>query len=98
MTPIPIHVLRKLIKIVVLLASISCRTAPAEPIGAPATSASSANTADIAPPVQTTRWSAPVGHRQPRVRDVPSENASDIGRISDEDRAIDRRLIICRGC
>jgi hypothetical protein len=41
---------------------------------------------------------APVGHRQPHVRDVPSENASDLEHIGEEDAAVDRKLNICRGC
>ncbi len=40
---------------------------------------------------------APVGHRQPRVGDVPSQNPSDLERLTGED-AVDRKLIICRGC
>jgi hypothetical protein len=39
---------------------------------------------------------APVGHRQPRASDVPSEKNSG---ISKEDAALDRRIkSICRGC
>jgi hypothetical protein len=41
---------------------------------------------------------APIGHRQPAARDVPSENPGDIERIGEEDLAIDRKLTICRGC
>jgi hypothetical protein len=39
---------------------------------------------------------APVGHRQPRANDVPSED--NLGRRSPEDEAIDRKLRICRDC
>jgi hypothetical protein len=44
---------------------------------------------------------APVGHRQPRASDVPSENSSssDIDHISAEDAEVDRKINnICRGC
>jgi hypothetical protein len=44
---------------------------------------------------------APVGHRQPRVSDVPSEkNLSDPNDpLSKENRALDRKIkSICRGC
>jgi len=42
--------------------------------------------------------SAPVGHRQPNARDVPSANPSDLEQLSAEDAAVDRKLNICRGC
>ena len=45
--------------------------------------------------------SAPVGHRQPRATDVPSENpaSGDLEQISPEDAALDRKINnICRGC
>jgi hypothetical protein len=41
---------------------------------------------------------APVGHRQPKMRDVLFENPSDLERRSEEDIKIDRKLMICRGC
>ena len=41
---------------------------------------------------------APVGHRQPRARDVPSQSPGDLERLTEEDAAVDRKLIICRGC
>ena len=41
---------------------------------------------------------APVGHRQPRARDVPSEDPNNLEQISTEDAAIDRKLVICRRC
>jgi hypothetical protein len=43
-------------------------------------------------------WEAPVGHRQPRARDVPSGVQDNYGVRSPEDEAIDRKLRICRGC
>jgi hypothetical protein len=49
---------------------------------------------------QNTRMSgdAPVGHHQPRARNVSSQNPSDLERLTEEDAAVDRKLIICRGC
>jgi hypothetical protein len=41
---------------------------------------------------------APVGHRQPHTRDVPSENARDLEHVDEENAAVDRKLNICRGC
>ena len=41
---------------------------------------------------------APMGHRQPHIRDVASEEAAAIERIDPESTALDRRLRICRGC
>ena len=43
---------------------------------------------------------APVGHRQPRAGDVPSESGSnDPGKIDAQDRELDRMIKgICKGC
>jgi hypothetical protein len=42
-------------------------------------------------------WPAPVGHRQPRVDQVPPENPNDATKR--EDAALDRKIkSICRGC
>ena len=46
-------------------------------------------------------WPAPVGHRQPRADQVPSEkNLSDPNNpVNREDAALDRKIkSICRGC
>ncbi|MBR1147521.1 hypothetical protein [Bradyrhizobium sp. AUGA SZCCT0431] len=44
-------------------------------------------------------WLAPVGHRQPRQADVPSEAVSAWERQQQQlDQELDRKLIICRGC
>jgi hypothetical protein len=46
-------------------------------------------------------WPAPVGHRQPRVDQVPTEkNLSDPNNpMNKEDAALDRKIkSICRGC
>jgi hypothetical protein len=41
---------------------------------------------------------APVGHRQPRVRDVPPQSPGELDRPTPEDVAVDRKLVICRRC
>jgi hypothetical protein len=46
-------------------------------------------------------WPAPVGHRQPRVDQVPSENnlSNPNDAANREDAALDRKIkSICRGC
>lgn len=41
--------------------------------------------------------SAPVGHRQPRIGDVPNEKG--VTKLDAEDAALDRKIkSICRGC
>ena len=57
----------------------------------------------VAPRHETTTrpWSAPVGHRQPRADQVPSEK--NLGNPNDpvnkEDAALDKKIkSICRGC
>jgi hypothetical protein len=60
------------------------------------TGGSSANTSKPAAPLP-----APVGHRQPRADQVPSEqNLSDPNNpVNKEDAALDRKIkSICRGC
>ena len=48
-------------------------------------------------PGQTTR-EAPVGHRQPRAKDVPPEIQDNYGVRSPEDEELRRKLRICRDC
>ena len=43
-------------------------------------------------------WQAPIGHRQPSAKDVPSSAEKNLGVRSPEDVTIDRDLRICRGC
>ena len=46
-------------------------------------------------------WPAPVGHRQPRVDQVPPENGAGNPKdpVKDEDATLDRKIkSICRGC
>jgi hypothetical protein len=41
---------------------------------------------------------APIGHRQPRAKDLPPVIGENLGARSREDEAIDRKLQICRDC
>jgi hypothetical protein len=50
------------------------------------------------PPDLRSAAGAPIGHRQPRLKDVLSENPGALEVIGEEDRAVDRKLTICRGC
>jgi hypothetical protein len=58
--------------------------------------------AGIAPPPpdsRSTPLQAPVGHRQPRISDLPAAPRSDDNRAAGGSRDdIDSRLRICRGC
>ncbi|MDH6263744.1 hypothetical protein [Bradyrhizobium sp. BR13661] len=48
----------------------------------------------------TTRpWTAPVGHRQPHVSDVPATTMGPQDFLDQEDANVDRKISgICRGC
>jgi hypothetical protein len=72
-------------------------------IGGPAISQTGSNTGSSGATTTTPQpmREAPVGHRQPRAGDVPSEknvnNPNDA--ISREDAALDKKIkSICRGC
>jgi hypothetical protein len=92
--------MRNLIRIAALLALLGSRATIAQTIGCAGSSAGSASTTAPSSLTQNTRLigGAPVGHRQPHAADVPSQNASDIEHIGEEDAAVDRNLKICRGC
>ena len=92
--------MRSLITKVVLLVLLDSPVAIAQIIGSARTSAGPASPTASSSLTHDTRLigNAPVGHRQPRARDIPSENTSDIEYISTEDAAVDRKLNICRGC
>jgi hypothetical protein len=48
---------------------------------------------------ETRPWSAPVGHRQPRVSDVPASTSGSQSFLDQEDANVDRKISgICRGC
>ena len=47
----------------------------------------------------TKPWLAPVGHRQPRVADIPASPSSSHQTPDQEDAYVDRKISnICRGC
>jgi hypothetical protein len=93
--------MRNVIKIVAILALLGSRGAIAQTVGTARSSAGSLTTATARFSLtQDTRLmgGAPVGHRQPHARDVPPQSPSELERLTAEDAAIDRKLIICRGC
>ena len=53
---------------------------------------------DVGTGQATSGRDAPVGHRQPRAKDVPPGVEQNLGIRSPEDQAIDRKLRICRDC
>jgi hypothetical protein len=72
-------------------------------IGAPAALAQSAKNdgSSGSNDVNSPRYEAPVGHRQPRLSDVPAEStkAGNPDQIDPADAALDRKIkSICRGC
>jgi hypothetical protein len=96
--------MRNVIRTIVLLAMFGSRVTIAQTVGSVTSSAQSASATvpSLRGPTlltQNTRLTgAPVGHRQPRARDVPSESPGDLEHIGEEDAAVDRKLNICRGC
>jgi hypothetical protein len=44
------------------------------------------------------RLQAPIGHRQPRAQDLPPNVRRDEGGATAEQRALDKKLEICRNC
>jgi hypothetical protein len=90
--------MRNLIGTALLVALLGSRTAAAENSALAKAPAAPARVIDRSELDQRLAGRAPIGHRQPQPRDVPSEQNGDIERIGDEDRALDRKLVICRGC
>jgi hypothetical protein len=90
--------MRNLIGTALLVALLSGRTATAETVGLAKAPSASASLLDRSGAQLQLAGRAPIGHRQPQARDVPSEQPSDIERISEADRSLDRKLMICRGC
>ena len=90
--------MRNLIKTIALLALLGSRAAIAQTVGR--SSAGPASPIVASSLARDTRLvgGAPIGHRQPHARDVPSENLSGLEQLSAEDTAVDRKLNICRGC
>ena len=84
-------------KITITVAFLALIGAPAA-LAQPGTKAGSGSTATQSP--RTTN-SAPIGHRQPRASDFPSENSKSGNplRVDPEEAALDRKIkSICRGC
>jgi hypothetical protein len=53
------------------------------------------------PKLQSTidpRLKAPIGHRQPRLQDLPPSVRQDEGHTTIEERSLDEKLQICRPC
>jgi hypothetical protein len=95
--------MRNLITTMALLALVGSPGAIAQTTGSARSSTESASPTLRLPMTPQTQLigSAPVGHRQPRASDVPSENSasSDPEHVSAEDAALDRKINnICRGC
>jgi hypothetical protein len=82
--------MRNLIRTVVLLALLGSRTTIAQTMGSAGSSAGSASATVASSLTQNMRLigDAPVGHRQPHPSDIPSQNASDLEHISEEDAAL----------
>ena len=86
--------MRKLIMTIALLALVDTSVAIAQTAGSrnPAAHRSTNSGQQLLP-------EAPVGHRQPRADQVPSENSPMDDSISRENAALDRMTKgICRGC
>ena len=90
----------KLIRAIALVLLFSGRAAAAYVIapGRLSNSSVSVQIASSEPTGPGLAGRAPVGHRQPKMRDVLFENPSDLERRSEEDIETDRKIIICRGC
>ena len=94
--------MRNLIKTVAVLALLNSRAAVAQ------TTTTARSSAAYAPATATgalptnrmpcVSVGGAVGHRQPHAQDVPSESPGDLERLGTEDAAVDRKLVICRGC
>jgi hypothetical protein len=70
-------------------------------IGAPAALAQSGTNAQSGSAATQSSRTAPIGHRQPRASDVPSENSQNgnPAKIDADEAALDRKIkSICRGC
>jgi hypothetical protein len=89
-----------LFRTLVVTALLSTRPADAQTIGTARSPSLPRNApvASLLPRELRLAAGAPIGHRQPALKDVPSENPGDLETIGEEDRAVDRKLTICRGC
>jgi hypothetical protein len=94
-----------LIKTVMLAALMNVRTAVAQtnPPVMPATPQVTSQLVTVGSAVRAdpmdARLSAPIGHRQPRPKDITvGEAGGKLDHIDAESAAVDRKLNICRGC
>lgn len=85
---------------ILLTALLSSRVSFAQTVGVakPHTPSASVTVGSSLPSDLRSAIPAPVGHRQPRTMDVPSENPDALNRLDGEDVVVDRKLNICRGC
>ena len=92
--------MRNLIRTMAVLALLGSRATIAQTTGMARSPTGSATASAPLSLAQDTRsiGGAPVGHRQPRASDVPSGSPNDLDHIGAEDAAVDRKLVICRGC
>ena len=68
-------------------------------IGAPGAFAQSGKGTSVGTTINGAVPQAPVGHRQPRASDVPSEKNVSSDPVSKEDAMLDKKIKrICRGC
>ena len=71
-------------------------------LGAVGASLAAPRPPDAAPPslpaALEQRFEAPIGHRQPTADDVPSNVLHDEGATTQNQRDLDKKLDICRGC
>jgi hypothetical protein len=82
--------------VAILCVGLPCTSAVAQDRGdAPRSSAAPAATTGAAP--REPSIPAPVGHRQPKAADAPSQDTTQ-PQVSPYDQKIDRDLNICRGC
>lgn len=64
-----------------------------------AASAQSFHPATAGKETTTRPWTAPIGHRQPHVIDVPTTTMGPLDFLEQEDANVDRKISgICRGC
>ena len=90
-----------LIKIVLLAALINARAAIAQtnpPMMPQVPTQLKTVGSTVQPDALDPRLSAPVGHRQPRLKDVRVGEAGKLDPIEAESADVDRKLTICRGC
>jgi hypothetical protein len=83
-----------------VLSSVFLSVAFAQNAATSAQSPPAAREANPPPPATDAREQAPVGHRQPRPSDLPSNVRRDEGGAvrSPMDQELDQKMQICRGC